>query len=320
MPTRSYQATLEIKLQGTAVQHNRIALDDLLFFGFWLQTGVKRIAQVLQGQAQSAQRGRKGAKIEASCALQIKGIKRGSLRILCDLPLRTQEIQTEIFETFDLGEEAVECLVQGIESLGQDGESFPRGYDRGVLSALKKQGELFNRGINEISFTFKRQQKQRIASSYTPKIYAKVTAQMGQPVEARRTLEGRLLMGDFKETGFRCRIHPAIGPSIGCSFDERDKYAVLSALTHHARLTGEARESAGKIREFKIERIEVLDRDAAFFGPPKDWASLAEQQEVEAIIDFDRVASKLWPEREGVDEFIDSIRAARARDLEEDPA
>jgi len=217
---------------------------------------------------------------------------------------------------FDLGEQALECFVNGVKVLESDGEDLPEGYDRGVLTALKEQGKLFDRGIQRISFSLKTKRKQRIASSYTPDVYRRVIARIEQPIEAKRTLEGRLLMADFKETGFRCRIHPTIGPAIPCAFNEGDKGAILSALTHKVRLLGEAQESGGRIREFNIEQIEVLDRDAAFFGPKKDLASLAKQQGVEPITDFDRLASKLWPEDEGVDEFIESIRAAREQDLE----
>jgi hypothetical protein len=40
---------------------------------------------------------------------------------------------------------------------------------------------------------------------------------------AQRTIEGRLLMGDFREPDFRCRIHPQVGAPITCTFDETQR-------------------------------------------------------------------------------------------------
>ena len=58
---------------------------------------------------------------------------------------------------------------------------------------------------------------------------------------AQRTIEGRLLMGDFREPDFRCRIHPQVGAPITCTFDETQRESVLAALTRYVRIVGESK-------------------------------------------------------------------------------
>ncbi len=315
MSKRSLRTPLELRLEGPGVRNSRISLDDLSLLSGHLQAAIKRVGQVLSGGVPSTQAGRKPSRVEATCTLQVVSIKAGSVTMLCDLP-----VQAEPDMFGDLGERAVECFVRGIGALEEDGGALPPGYDRGVLIALGEEGKLFERGIERISFSL-RTRKECVASSYTPEVHARLLARMEQPVESSKTLEGRLLMGDFKESGLRCRIHPPFGPPVRCTFQEKHKNAILSALTHYVRLVGEAKESSGRIREFKIENIEILDTESQhmgqeqgripFFAPTQDLAALAAQQGVQPISDFRRLVCKLWPENESVDEFLDTIRAWR---------
>ena len=180
--------------------------------------------------------------------------------MICDLPV---ESQAELFEDVneDLGEEALTSFVEGIEAVGGEQPAMPRGYDQGVLLALREGGKLFDRGIEMITFDL-RTRKGHWISHYTREVHMRVVSRVQEPIENRqRTVEGRLVMGDFKESGFRCRVHPPIGKPIACLFDEVQKEAVLAAMTHYIRLVGEATEAEGEILSLKIGDIEVLDRD-----------------------------------------------------------
>ena len=86
-------------------------------------------------------------------------------------------------------------------------------------------------------------------------------------------------MGDFKETGLRCRVHPPIGKPVPCLFDEAQKEAVLAAMTRYVRLVGEATEAEGEILSLKIADIEVLDCDvdAEERGKREPSSSMARQ-------------------------------------------
>lgn len=254
----TFRAPLKIHFAGPAVQNHRIALLDLVSFCRQLQAAVDRAARVLLGSSSSIQSGRKPAEIRNACALDIVAVEGGSLTLTCDLPVKQQ---VEIFD--DLGEEALVSVVNGISVLASPLESLPKGYDKGVLLALREAGRLFSHGISAINLDLQAS-KGAWHANYTPEIYQQITVRLHKPGANLRTLDGRLLMGDFKESGLRCRLHPALGQPISCSFDETQKEAVLSALTRYVRLTGHAKEDEGKILAFKIEDIEIIDQEEEF--------------------------------------------------------
>ena len=63
-------------------------------------------------------------------------------------------------------------------------------------------------------------------------------------------------MADFKEQEHKCRIHPAIGQPIACSFDVSQEDQVYQSLRKPVRVTGMAKinPNTGRIDELRIER------------------------------------------------------------------
>ncbi|MCL5960737.1 MAG: hypothetical protein M1358_15790 [Chloroflexi bacterium] len=313
------RAPLTIYLEGPAVRRHRIALHDLVLFCRQLQTAMDRVGQVLLNESDSSRRGRKPAEVRGRCSLDLVEIRGGSLTLACDLPAQNQ---LSMFD--DLGEKALTHLVQGIAAIGGADPALPKGYDKGVLLALREAGTLFDHGIEKISFDL-RLSSGKWLTSYTHAIHSRVVARIQQPVENRRIIEGRLLMGDFKETNLRCRIDPAVGRSISCKFDEAQKEAVLAALTHYVRLTGESVENDGDIQVLRIQDIEMLDREletgmegetALFsFDLQSNLQELALQQGVSPVTNFEDLLGDFWPAEESADEFIATVRRWR---LEED--
>lgn len=316
--TLNLRAPLRIHLEGPSVRHHRIALQDFLLFARQLQTAVDRVARVIRGQGVSVQPGRKPSSIKGSCSLDIVEIRGGTLTITCDLPV---ESQPTLFE--DLGEKALSCFVEGIEAVRGEQPAMPRGYDKGVLLALRDGGKLFDRGIETITFDLLTPKGHWI-SHYTREVHTRILSRVQDSIQNRttqHTVEGRLVMGDFKEAGFRCRVHPPIGKPIPCTFDEVQKEAVLAALTHYVRLVGEATEADGEILSLKIQHVEVLDRHlevekrgekgTSFFDSKTDLEALAAQQRVSTVSDFDSLLGDFWPEEESADQFIATIREWR---------
>jgi hypothetical protein len=317
--TPNLRAPLKIHLQGPAVRHHRLPLQDFVSFAQQVQTAVDRVARVLLGQGVSPQPGPKPSEIKRSCSLDLVEVGEGSVAVICDLPVQSQ---AELFEDVneDLGEEALTSFVEGIEAVGGQQLAMPRGYDQGVLLALREVGKLFDHGIETITFDL-RTRKGRWVSHYTREVHTRVVSRIQEPIENRRAIEGRLLMGDFKETGSRCRVHPPIGKPIVCLFNEAQKEAVLAAMTRYVRLVGEATEAGGEILSLKVGDIEVLDRaveaeergekGTVFFESKTDLESLAAQQGVSAVRDFDSLLGDFWPEEESADQFIASVREWR---------
>jgi hypothetical protein len=135
------------------------------------------------------------------------------------------------------------------------------------------------------------------------------------------TIEGRLLMGDFR--GFACRIHPNVGKPISCTFEEQQKEAVLKAMTRYVRFVGESVEVNDEIRSFKIQNIEILDADQfaggqefhPFFDVQIDLAALAAEQGVPERAKFVELLGDFWSEDESADDFINAIRSCREENL-----
>ncbi len=310
------RSSLTIRLDGPAVEDHRIALQDLALFCRQLQTTVDRIAKVLSGQTDSAGRGRKPRGIKSACALEVVAVGSGSFSIVCDLRARTGGRSPSL----DLGEQAIEAMVRGMRALETEGPALPPGFDTGVLLALREAGKLLDHGIDRICFDLRTPTKQ-LGSAYTRELHSKVIKRIQEPTRNRRTVEGWLLMGDFKETGFSCRIQPASGRPVVCSFDETLKDAVLSALTHYVRVVGESQEVDGRLLNLFISDLEILERqeEAApiptavdgFFGSRTDLEQLAREQGVNAVSNFDDLLGDFWPEDETADEFIAAVRRWR---------
>lgn len=314
MDSQGRRTPLTIHIEGPRLTRNRMALRDLILFAGQLQTAIDRIGRVLLGQNTSIRRGRKPAEIERACALEIVEVRGGSLTMTCDLP---QEEQTSLIG--HLGEEALTSFVQGIEAIdSQQRPYMPKGYDKGVLLALREGGKLLDHGIERITFDL-RTPNGHWSPVYTPDTHTRIVAQIQEPVENKRTVEGRLLMGDFRETGFRCRLHPSVGPPISCTFGEEQREAVLAALTRYVRLVGEAREADGTIQILRIEDIEILDQledavageQAYYFDSSQTLEDLAEQQGVVVPAVFDSLLGDFWPEDEDIDEFTATVRTWR---------
>ena len=169
----------------------------------------------------------------------------------------------------------------------------------------------------------------RILADYTRGGYLRVQELIKGPRVNMRTIEGRLLMADFKEHGTRCRVHPAVGDPVLCLFDEEQKEEVLDSILHFIRVVGEAKEDpeSGRISSIKIADIQILeDRedDQVELLPvgtplPTDfWRSLtieelARSQSVEPIRD-PSVLFGTWPGKVA-DDFEETIWALRQRDV-----
>jgi hypothetical protein len=314
---RSSTGPLTVRLEGPAVKNHRIALRDLVLLGTHLQTAVDRVARVLIGQRESTRPGRTPAEIVSCCTLELVSLREGSLVLVCDLPQRDQ---STLFE--DLGEESLSVLVEGIGRLS-DGRPLPEAFDAGVMLAVRESGKLLERGLDQISFELQTRRGDKRAS-YTSVVHANLVSRIQQPTENRRAIEGRLLMGDFKESARRCRLHLPAGGTVGCRFGEAQAGAVLAALTKHVRVFGETSEVGGDVVSLAIEDIEVLDSapeegsgseaGSAFYDVVSDLTTLASEQGVGPLEDLTHLAADFWPSDESAAEFVAAVNTWRSED------
>jgi hypothetical protein len=143
----------------------------------------------------------------------------------------------------------------------------------------------------------------------------RVAATISSPRKAQRQIDGVLDMADFKPDDLRCRIDPAIGASVGCTFDERDATRIQSLIRLPVRATGEATIApyTDRIESFhihKIERLPSLSLGEGNFFAESSLSELAATQKVKPLKDMADFASGFPPD-EDIDEFLEEIYSAR---------
>ena len=303
------RSPLNIKLIGPAVEKHRISVDQLALFAGQIQSAVQRIGRILSGHQTSLQPGRAPKELADSCSLDIVALNPGSLEICFDLH------QPPMLPIDTLGTQAIDNLVKGVKQLAGDdlNANYPVGFDKGVLLALRESGKLLSQGIQEIQYL---RGTSGLSAVYTMSVHEKVIKQIQGPVVNKCTIEGTLLMGDFKAGRLACRIHPRVGAAIRCTFNDEQKDAILAAMTCFVKAFGEATSVQNEIKEFKIADIEIVEFKSEmssvldsndFFERKIDIDQLAEEQGVRACSSFENLLGNFWPEEETADDFLASV-------------
>ena len=252
-----HEPLLKIRFDGEAVGPGKIPVSHLLRFLTNMNKALQRTGRVLLGEAESVRRGRQPGNIKGELALDLVLLTHGSPAAVLGFERRRD--QTAL-PGMDFGQEILEKALVGLDHVQKPDDTLPPGCDAGVLLAWRDAGVLFSQGVNEIAFTLNHRD-QPLATRFTQEGFTRIQERIKGPQTNIRTIEGRLLMADFKEHGTRCRVHPAAGEPVLCLFDEAQKDEVLEDILHFVRIVGEAREDpvTGKIASIKIHDIERLE-------------------------------------------------------------
>ena len=312
---------LKIRFDGEAVGPGKIPVSHLLRFLSNLNKALQRTGRVLQGESESVRRGPQLRSIKDEVALDLVLLTEGSPAAVLGFERRQT---APSFPGMDEGLEILEKAIAGLAAVQQPDEILPAGYDVGVLMAWRDAGTVFSQGIARIEFALNHRERPVVAS-FTPAGFVRIQERIKGPQTNIRTIEGRLLMADFKEHGTRCRVHPSVGDPVLCLFDEAQKEEVLEDILNYVRVVGEAKEDpvTGKITSIKIhdiERLEDREDEAADLLPQgtpiaRDfWQSptleeLAQAQNVQPMVDV-RLLFGTWPgeQNDGFEEAIDELR------------
>ena len=250
---------LKIRFDGQEVGPGTIPVSHLLRFLSNMNKALQRTGRLLQGDADSLRRGQPPRNIKEEIDMNLVLLTHGSPAAVLGFERRQT---TPSLPTMDFGLEILEKAIDGLATVQEDSPEvvLPEGYDTGVLMAWRDAGVLFSQGVERIDLTLNHRKKP-ITASFTPSGYIRIQERIKGPQTNIRTIEGRLLMADFKEHGTRCRVHPAAGDPILCLFDEEQKDEVLEDILHYVRVVGEAKEDpvSGKITSIKIHDIERLE-------------------------------------------------------------
>ena len=296
----------------------RIPVAHLQSFLTALNQVLQRTARVLQHGGDSVRRGKPPQALRQEVELTLVMLTHGSDAAVLGFD-RTQTSPS--LPGMDLGLEAMDRAVQGLTSVQEEelDTDLPVGYDAGVLSAWRDTGKLLGQGVDNIEFTLAGDAS-TVRASLTPTGVARLERRLKEPEVLRQTLEGRLLMGDFKESDPRCRVHPALGDPVECHFGDGLRHDVLRNLLGFVRVEGESTvdQATGKIRRFVIESVESIDEHGEeFAGAPVaqsfwDTASLGELALSQSVGPMRNVESLFhtWPgeDHDRFEELVDELR------------
>lgn len=315
----------EVKLEGPEIRPSRVRLDDLVRLGQELLRAVERVALVLQGSADSQRAGRRPEDIRAAISLDLVQITHGSPSAVLHFD---RSVAQQTHPDVDIGLLAFEKFVQGIETLASANDTLPPGFDSGVLLAVRDIGRLLERGVDRMEFSLG-DDHHPLRAAYTRDVYTHIQQRIVGPQINQRTIEGRLLMADFKERGSRLRVHPSSGEPVICLFDDALRDEVYRNILHFVRITGQAKEDrlANRIVSIlisDIERIEAKEDQVTDMLPsgaplPGDfWQAmsfeeLAASQDVKPLTHIDALAGT-WP-GDVDDDFEDAIHKLRQSNL-----
>lgn len=252
-----YEHFLTIRLSGKPIGPGRVPVALLLRLLSEFNKALHRTGMVLLGEAQSVKRGPHQRSVRDEIALDLVLLTHGSPDTVLGFERAPGQ---QALDGIDFGIQIIEKSLQGLDEIQGPGEELPVGFDAGTLLAWRDVGVLFEHGVDEISFSLNHR-PQRQSTVYSNPGYRRVQERIKGPQTNIRTIEGRLLMADFKEHGTRCRVHPSIGEPIICLFDEVQKEEVLENILSYVKVIGEAKEDpiTGKINSIKIQDIQKLE-------------------------------------------------------------
>jgi len=315
---------LSVRLEGEAIGSSRISVSHLMRLLGNLNKAFLRTGQVIQGETDSMRKGPKSKSLKDEIELDLVLLTHGSPASVLGFERRSPPP----LPGMDMGIEILQKALEGLTIVQQPDAALPMGFDSGVLMAWRDMGFLFETGCSTIIFTLNHR-AQPLTTHCTPEGFHRIQGLIQGPQVNVRTIEGRLLMADFKEHGTRCRVHPSMGDPVLCLFDDEQKDEVLEDILHYVRILGEAKEDpiTGRIASIKIhdiQRLEEKEDQQAELLPqgaplPSDfWQSptleqLAEAQGIQPIQDISALFGS-WP-GEMDDGFEDSILDLRRQSL-----
>ncbi len=323
----NHENLIELRLRGDAIgEGGRIRLTHLQKLITDFRKALKRTKSVLQGNAVSNRPGHPTKESQTELAFDLVQLTHGSPVTVLGL---NWALGQNDFVAQEKGIEILELSLLGLKSVQTDDPILPNGVDTGVLMAWRDLGLLLGQGLQKIEISLNHR-KSPISVNYDMEGYRKIQNRIVAPQIDMKTIEGRLIMADFKVHGTRFRIHPSIGDPVICLFDDSQQDEVLENILQFVRVVGEATTDplTGRITSIKISDIQGVDDkedEQRYLIPtgipvPMDfWSnmSIEELAQVQGIKRITNIQSLYgtWP-GEIEDEFEELIETLRVPTVE----
>ena len=214
------------------------------------------------------------------------------------------------------GAEVVEELADTIKSLGNGNKK--RDLDPGVLQSIYGLGSVVEAGrITELDWIVPKAGSKRIVGSVNKKVRERAATRLSGPTFKVVQIDGVLDMADFSRRDRKCRIDPAAGSCVICTFGPDHENSIQMLLRQPVRVVGigKIQPHSDRVESLEIRKIEPLPSlslgEGNFVLSPS-LEQLAAAQGTKPIRDI-RVLGGFLSDEE-VDEFVSGIYQSRERE------
>lgn len=307
------KAILTLRVKGPGVRSGRISIPDLIRICSEAQNSLNRQAESIEG-FKTMHPGPVKDLIRNECTLDLVHIGKGSTT-LSFVPAAPQErFNFPNQKTF--ASDVIEQLAQTIKKLGNE-KCKSLDVDEGVLQGIYGLGGITEgRRINEIEWISPKEGgHKRVAAKINKVVRERVAARLSSPRKQTAQIDGMLDMADFKPNDLRCRIDPAIGSPVLCTFEERYASLVQSLLREPVRVIGEGTfqpytQRLESLHIRTIERLPSLSLGEGNYYSESSFAELAASQKIKPIKNALELGGG-FPSDENIDQFLEEIYKAR---------
>ena len=308
----SQDAVLTLKVNGPGIRKGRISVPDLIKLCQDAQSAVNRQAEALEGR-KTLHPGPVADLIRKECTLELIGIRGGSTEL--DFGLAKPQMMLPFEEVKSFGSQVVHELAETITSLGNGNKKTD--LDPGVLQSIYGLGGIMETGrINDLKWITPSSTGKQTVSHVNEKVRERAAIQLSRPIFKFTQVDGVLDMADFGRRDRKCRIDPAIGAPVTCTFGPEHENSVHELIRQPVRVagTGKIQPGSDRVETLEIQRIEPLPSlhlgEGNFFMSPS-IEQLAAAQGIEPLRDVKALGGMLADDE--VEDFIAGIYASREK-------
>ncbi|MBI3694084.1 MAG: hypothetical protein HY238_04490 [Acidobacteria bacterium] len=300
---------LKLKVRGPGIRSGKIPVPDLIRICQETQNALNRQAEALHGR-KTLHPGPTAGPIQEECTLELTGIRKGTTTLQFGLA----KPQLPIPDAVTPGMDAIGELSIAIESLSNGQRKI---IDPGVLLALYELGGVVeSRAVEEVEWIApKKGRRKSVKAAINKAVRQKVAARLSAPRKVIVQVDGVLDMADFKPKERKCRIDPAIGASVLCTFDRDKENEIYALLRKPVRAIGQAvlQPYTDRVESVHVDSIQILPSlslGEGNFLADSSISDLAKSQQVKPLRTVTILHGGI-PEDEDVDEFLQAIYDAR---------
>lgn len=308
---KGLKSVLTLRVRGPGIGNGRIPVPDLVKICQEAQAAVKKQAEAMEGR-KTTHPGRVAAAILDECTLELIKVGKGSTTL--QFAFAKPQMKIAEMEAKALGVQAISEVVASIKSLGNGNR---KSIDPGVLQSVYMLSGLVADGkrINDIEWcALAGEGRRRLVASINTTVRERAASRLSSPRYMPGHVDGVLDMADFKTEDHKCRIDPAIGSPVLCTFGPNLADRIQRLLRTTVRASGTAKYPA------HTERIELLDLQSIDplpslssgeenFFQKSPLERLAEMQHV-GPLDPAKLSGAI-PADADVDAFLEEIYSAR---------